>query len=63
MPEQFGGEAGAQGVDPVSDHPLPKKGKLKLSKNYRIGSLVSQSSKAMQRIIINQLKNIINSLK
>ncbi|KAH3845271.1 hypothetical protein DPMN_087546 [Dreissena polymorpha] len=56
MPEDLGGEEVAQGEHPVSGHPLPKKGKLKLCENNWTISLISHPSKAMLRILLNRVK-------
>ena len=36
--------------------PIPKKGNLRQCQNYRTTSLISHSSKAMLRVILNRLK-------
>ena len=57
MPEDLGGEEVAQGEQPVSGHPLPKKGKLKLCESNCTISLISHPRKAMLRILLNRVKS------
>ena len=45
-----------QRIYSIHDHSTPKKGNVRLCKNYRTISLISHPSKIMLRVILNRLK-------
>ena len=60
MPANLQNSAVATGLEKVSFHSIPKKGKAKECSNYNIITLISHASKVMLKILQARLRQYVN---